>query len=109
MKFLVDQNLPTGLLPILSALGHDAVHVKLMGLAEATDEALWTLASQDDRVVISKDSDFLILARRRPEGALLRLVLGNCSNITLYEVVRRELSLAVARLDRGERIVEIRP
>jgi predicted nuclease of predicted toxin-antitoxin system len=108
LRFLIDQNLPVGLLPVLAAMDHHAEHVKLIGLAEAADEALWNLAISRGLVIVSKDSDFLRLARLDTKGALLRLAIGNCSNTALYEVVKREWAAAVLRLGAGERIVEIR-
>ncbi len=107
MRFLVDQNLPTGLLPVLEAIGHDAEHIKLRGLAEASDEFLWRLAIDEDRVVLSKDVDFVRLAQGGDGGALLRLSVGNCSNTTLYALMQRRLQGAVLRLQNGEKIVEI--
>ena len=109
MRFLIDQNLPVGLLPVLAAMGHDADHIKLRGLSQAADEFLWLLAKDEDRVVVSKDIDFAIIARRSADGSFLRLAIGNCPNSELYALVQKQLASAVLRLANGERIVEITP
>jgi len=88
-------------------MGHDADHVKLRGLSQAADEFLWSLAKDENRVVISKDTDFNVIATRTADGAFLRLAVGNCPNSELYALVREQLASAVLRLNNDERIVEI--
>ncbi|MBJ7486696.1 DUF5615 family PIN-like protein [Brevundimonas sp.] len=107
MRFLIDQNLPTRLIAVLEAMGHPADHIKLRGLAEAADDVLWQLAIDEDRVMVSKDSDFVTLAQRGESGAVLRLAVGNCPNTLLYDLVREKLPAAILRLSNGERLVEI--
>jgi predicted nuclease of predicted toxin-antitoxin system len=40
----------------------DTAHVADIGLAQATDRQIWEYASQNDYVIVSKDSDFRQLA-----------------------------------------------
>lgn len=58
MKFLVDHMLSIRLAQRLSARGHEAVHVRDLGLAAAPDSKLMALAKTQGRVVISADRDF---------------------------------------------------
>jgi len=109
LKFLVDQNLPTGLLPVLGSMGHRARHVKLMGLSQASDETIWAIGATQEMIIVSKDADFLTLAKASSAGALLRLAVGNGSNQALYSIIRQHLDAAVLRLESGERIVELWP
>ena len=78
MRFLVDANLSPRVATMLSAAGHEAVHVFDRDLGEATDHAILEAAEADDRVIISSDTDFGALlarhARNKPSFILLRHV-----------------------------------
>jgi predicted nuclease of predicted toxin-antitoxin system len=59
MKFLVDAHLPPGLCVLLQAAGYDAVHTSQLTAQNRTpDEAVNELSLKEQRVVITKDSDF---------------------------------------------------
>lgn len=108
MNFLIDQNLPVRLVDILGDLGHEARHIKRMGLAEADDAEIWRLAASINAVIVSKDRDFLLLANRDAFGpGRVHLDLGNCSNAALYDAVRREWSAIVAGLI-GAKVMTLR-
>jgi predicted nuclease of predicted toxin-antitoxin system len=109
LRFLIDQNLPTRLIGVLHELGHDADHVKLLKLDMASDGHIWTLAASLPAVVISKDRDFLSLVRRETSTGFVHLDVGNLSNDQLFAIVRRTWPIVTARLQAGERLVEIRP
>ena len=108
MKFVVDNQLPLQLARFLGARGHDAVHVTEVALDEATDRTLWDWAIDSQRVVVSKDEDFLFLAKRAgDDGRLLWIRLGNCRKVTLLTVVERALDSVLAAFSSGQRIVEL--
>ena len=66
MRFLVDENLSPRLAALLAEAGHDAVHVRDLHAAGASDSHLVGLATDDDRVIISADTDFgALLAHTR--------------------------------------------
>jgi predicted nuclease of predicted toxin-antitoxin system len=68
VRFLVDQNLSARVAELLGELDHDAVHTSSLGLEVADDEAVLARARDDDRVLISADSDFgMILAPTRAQ------------------------------------------
>ena len=58
MKLLFDQNLSPRLPRLLADLYPDSVHVRAIGLREATDSEIWEYAKQHGFVIVSKDSDF---------------------------------------------------
>jgi predicted nuclease of predicted toxin-antitoxin system len=59
MKFLVDAHLPVGLCQMLVAAGHDAIHTSaLPDRNKTTDAVINEIPVPEDRVVISKDTDF---------------------------------------------------
>lgn len=59
MRFVVDAQLPEALVDRRKQLGHDAIHVKhLPGGSDTSDSEITRLADAEDRVVVTKDSDF---------------------------------------------------
>ena len=105
MRFLLDQNLPASLIAVLADLGHEALHVKLLGLSQADDRAVWSQAAALDAVMVSKDSDFVVMAGRG--GRLVRLRVGNRSNADLFAIVAAAWPEVVQRLAEGETLVDV--
>ena len=59
MKFLVDAQLPVRLSYLLKSIGQDAIHTKELTLKNATsDTEINTISIREQRIVITKDSDF---------------------------------------------------
>ncbi len=74
MKFLVDAQLPRRLAIWLVKAGHDARHTLDLPLGNrTTDGDLAALAAREQRVVITKDADFVqsYLVAREPDRLLL--------------------------------------
>lgn len=68
MKFLVDNSLSPRLSTGLSEAGHDAIHVREIGLAAAADEVIFDHASSENRILIAADTNFgTILTQRRED------------------------------------------
>jgi predicted nuclease of predicted toxin-antitoxin system len=98
MRFLVDNALSFHMAEQLHTAGHDAIHVRDVGLATAEDNVILAYAARDDRILVSADTDFgallafwpenkpsFILFRRtdrRPE-AQAQLILANLPAIQL--------------------------
>ena len=80
MRFLIDNNLSPLLAELLKTAGHDALHVRDVGLQAATDSVILERARTDDRVLISADTDFgTLLARSHatePSVLLIRRLSG---------------------------------
>lgn len=109
MKFLIDNQLPKALAEHLRASGHDCVHVLEAGLGNAADSALCHYAEEQERILISKDEDFLYLASQR--NSKIRFVwvrLGNCRTRSLLAAFDRFWPTLESCLRAGDRIVEIR-
>ncbi len=82
MKFLVDAQLPRRLARWLQAEGHEAIHTRDLPVGNRTgDAAINELSLREQRVVITKDEDFvdLFLLRHEPYKLLL-VTTGNISN-----------------------------
>ncbi len=59
MKFLIDAHLPPGMCRLLERHGHDAIHTAdLPAQNETKDRVINQMSIDEERVVVSKDSDF---------------------------------------------------
>lgn len=65
MKFLIDNALSPVLATLLQQAGHDALHVRAVGLQQADDEVIFDHAASEDRTVVSADTDFGALLATR--------------------------------------------
>lgn len=99
MKFLVDAHLPVRLADYLVVKGHDAIHVSTLPRGfETPDAEITARADSDERVVVSKDADFMNshLVAGRP-ARLLVIKTGNISNaglIAIFEALLSEIVIA---------------
>jgi predicted nuclease of predicted toxin-antitoxin system len=84
VKLLIDAQLPPALASVLSQLGHDALHVRSVGLRNATDPAVWSYAVQEGAAILTKDEDFAARRLRERDGpVVVWLRVGNCSRAAL--------------------------
>ena len=101
MRFLVDTQLPKHLCRLLTEMGHDAVHVSdLPNGNRSTDAEVIAAADEEDRVVVSKDSDFRHshLLRGQP-NRLLAVMTGNLSNTELLGLFNTNADRILSALD----------
>ena len=109
MKFLVDNQLPAAVARWMQSRGLDAVHVLDLGLGQADDRAIWEIALNEGRIVVSKDEDFFILAGRPGDaGRLLWLRLGNCRKAALLSTLETTWPSIESAFLSGQRLVEVR-
>jgi predicted nuclease of predicted toxin-antitoxin system len=97
MKFLVDAHLPRRLVHLLRDSGHDAIHTGDLPLQNRTpDELINQVSLAEERLVITKDADFVNthLIHRKPYKLLL-ISTGNIRNSDLLRLFEQNLVLLV--------------
>ena len=97
MKFIIDAQLPKALARFLSERGFDAIHTLDLPRQNITDDnEINRLSLAENRVVISKGSDFYdsYTARQEPYK-LLYLTTGNISNKDLLNLFDKNLLLII--------------
>jgi predicted nuclease of predicted toxin-antitoxin system len=69
VRFLIDNALSPRVAQGLGEAGHDAVHVRDLGIQHASDEKIFERADHEGRIVVSADTDFgTLLASRRQQS-----------------------------------------
>jgi predicted nuclease of predicted toxin-antitoxin system len=91
MKLLFDHNLSHKLCERVGDLYQGSAHVRQQGLAEASDEEVWTFAKAEGFVIVTQDADFVDLSCLRshpPKVIWLRC--GNQRTIAIESLLRRQ-------------------
>jgi predicted nuclease of predicted toxin-antitoxin system len=109
MKLLLDQNLSHRLLTELEDIFPDSLHVRLLGMAEADDLAIWNYTISHDLVVVTQDSDYSDWNKLR--GAPPKIVWLRCGNSSVDQI-HSKLRHAADRIrlmdaDAGVEVVEV--
>jgi predicted nuclease of predicted toxin-antitoxin system len=97
MKFLVDAHLPPRLCMVLQAAGHDAIHTGGLEAKNRTpDESINRVSLAEERIVVTKDSDFYHshLLHGKP-WKLLLVRTGNIRTRELTTLLERHLPAIV--------------
>ena len=65
MNLLLDENLSPRLLPRLAGLFPGLIHVRDVGLKQASDETIWDWAKRNSYTIVTTDADFAALSGSR--------------------------------------------
>ena len=109
MIIWIDAQLSPALAPWLTAeFGVEAFSARFLDMARAKDPEIYSAAREANVVVLTKDSDFVLLQERLgPPPSLLWVRCGNTSNAHMKQVLRRTFPSACALVEAGETLVEI--
>jgi predicted nuclease of predicted toxin-antitoxin system len=107
VKFLVDNALPPSAAEALRTAGHDAVHVRDRGLADATDTVVFEIAAREHRILISQDTDFgtLLATRDASEPSVILLRRSDKGPAALVACLLANLPPIAEHLERGSVVV----
>ena len=92
MKLLLDQNLSFRLTDELEELYPGSIHVKTIGMDNATDTDIWNYAKENGFVIASKDSDFHqrgLLLGSPPKVVWIQK--GNCSTEKILGLLKNHV------------------
>lgn len=95
MKLLIDAHLPKRLANQLRGIGHNVKHtLDLVQKNKTPDHAINTLSIEEQRIVVTKDSDFVnsFITQGRPYKLLL-ISTGNISNSELEHLFLKNIKL----------------
>ena len=97
MKLLFDQNLSFKICQNLADVFPESSHVRLLGLSEAGDHALWEYAKANEFTIVSQDADFAEMAALLPTPPkVIWLRVGNQSTATISTLLRHHADLIAA-------------
>jgi predicted nuclease of predicted toxin-antitoxin system len=78
MRFLIDNSVSWRLADLLSRLGHEAIHVRQVGLGDAADAEIYAHAVQERQIIVTQDVDF---------GTLLAMDKSKSTAVILYPTI----------------------
>lgn len=93
---------------ISSNFAVNAVAIRDLGLRDAEDKEIFEAARRENAIVMTKDSDFvLLLDRLGAPPQVIWVTCGNTSNARLKGILTKTLPKALELLKSGEQLVEI--
>lgn len=110
MKYLIDAQLPNRLGLALRELGYDVIHTfQLKDQNRTKDRDINSISLTEQRIVISKDSDFIdsLLISDKPYK-LLHIATGNISNKNLLKLISNHIR-EIDKLFNTYRFIELTP
>ena len=111
LRFLIDTQLPPKLRFIFEGFGGDAIHTTHFPEGHLLDDStIIELAIQENRIIVTKDSDFQdnFLLKGSPPKVLL-IKLGNISNKNLFIVIETHYSSIERLFEEGNGMVVLNP
>jgi len=95
LRFLIDNALSPLFATGLQSAGHDAAHIRDYHMQTATDSEVFAKAAEEDRILVSTDTDFATILARWEKNKPSVILLRRCSKRP-----RTQLALLLANLER---------
>ena len=108
MKFIVDAMLPRKLVVLLRDHGHEARHVRSLGLSSTLDDSIWELAGRANEILISRDGDFVAMAQKNDGTKLVLYRSGNTTLLRVLDDFQNALPTIAAFATSDKNILEVR-
>jgi predicted nuclease of predicted toxin-antitoxin system len=109
VRFIVDAQLPKALSLWLNSKGYHSVHTSDLSKSNSTEDGeILKLAVEEERIIVTKDADFLewFIIKSVPEKLLI-VKTGNIPNRELLRIFDDHISTLIIMLERS-RLVELR-
>jgi len=107
MRFLLDMNLSTEVAVWLRAQGHDAVHLRELGLQTLGDEAVLAKAVAEQRAILTFDLDFadIIAAAGAARVGVILFRLRSAQSARIVARLPAVLAVAGRALENGAVVI----
>jgi predicted nuclease of predicted toxin-antitoxin system len=108
VKFIVDAQLPKALSEFLNESGFESIHtLDLPEKNQTVDSRIAAIANEENRIVISKDVDFLesFLIKSEPRK-LIMVKTGNIVNRQLIKIFEDNIAIIIQMISRSN-LIEI--
>ena len=90
LQFLVDENLPYGIVEYLSSQNHNVLDVVASPLRGSSDKVLWAKAAAERRIIVTRDLDFPLPGLKpHPGGVILLRVPPNFTASQIVEIFKK--------------------
>ncbi len=100
MRFLIDASLSPTVARLLHLAGHDAVHLMDYGALSDSDPAVLLRAKQENRVLVSADTDFgTLLALSEATSPSVILFRGGLEHLPALQIEQLLVSLVSLQMD----------
>lgn len=103
MKFLLDMGIPPSCVDFLTDQGHEAVHLRALGLHKLTDQEILEKSRVEYRVLVAHDLDFgdLLAASGEALPSVITFRVRDMRHTNVNRYLERILARHLEALDRG--------